>query len=140
MNLGNSLCQTFADIDMPLFRLGEVYLNYAEAVLRGSTVGDKATAITYINNLRVRAYGNTTGNVADIDLNFILDERARELYWEGFRRTDLVRFGKFVESNYLWPWKGGVKDGTSVGDFRKLFPIPSSDVSSNVNLKQNPGY
>jgi hypothetical protein len=136
----NGTNQTFVDIDMPLFRLGEVYLNYAEAVLRGSTVGDKATAITYINNLRVRAYGNTTGNVADIDLNFILDERARELYWEGFRRTDLVRFGKFVESSYLWPWKGGVKDGTSVGDFRKLFPIPSSDVSSNVNLKQNPGY
>ena len=132
--------QTFVDIDMPIFRLGEIYLIYAEAVLRGSTVGTKAAAITYINNLRQRAYGNTTGNVADIDLNFILDERARELYWEGFRRTDLIRYNKFVESSYLWQWKGGVKDGTSVPSFRKLFPIPSSDVSSNVNLKQNPGY
>lgn len=132
--------QTFADIDMPIFRLGEIYLIYAEAVLRGSTVGDKATAIAHINKLRQRAYGNTTGNVADIDLNFILDERARELYWEGFRRTDLIRYNKFVENTYLWQWKGGVKDGTSVADFRKLYPIPSSDVSSNVNLKQNPGY
>ncbi|GAC1529811.1 MAG: hypothetical protein NVS3B15_08320 [Sediminibacterium sp.] len=132
--------QTFADIDFPLFRLPEMYLIYAEAVLRGGTGGDKATAITYINNLRQRAYGDASGNVADIDLNFILDERARELYWEGFRRSDLVRYNKFAEGAYLWPWKGGVKDGTGVGDFRKLYPIPSSDVSSNTNLVQNTGY
>ncbi len=132
--------QTFADIDFPVFRLAEMYLIYAEAVLRGGTGGDKATAITYINNLRQRAYGNTNGNVTDYDLNFIIDERAREMYWEGQRRTDLIRYGRFVEATYLWPWKGGAKDGTNVPDFRKLYPIPSSDVAANTNLVQNPGY
>lgn len=134
--------QTFADIDFPVFRLAEMYLIYAEAVVRGGTGGDLVTALGYINKLRQRAYGNTSGNIIPTQLtaDFILDERARELYWEGARRTDLIRYGKFVEGTYLWPWKGGVKDGASVGDFRKLYPIPSSDVSSNVNLKQNPGY
>lgn len=132
--------QTFSDIDFPLFRLGEMYLVYAEAVLRGGTGGDKVTAISYINALRQRAYGNTNGNITDIDLSFILDERARELYWEGFRRTDLVRYKKFVEGTYLWPWKGGVKDGAGVNDYRVVYPIPSSDVSANTNLVQNTGY
>ncbi|MBN8837512.1 MAG: RagB/SusD family nutrient uptake outer membrane protein [Sphingobacteriia bacterium] len=134
--------QTFCDIDMPIFRLAEMYLIYAEAVLRGGTGGDAVTALGYINSLRQRAYGNVSGNILPTQLttDFILDERARELYWEGFRRTDLIRYNKFVESAYLWPWKGGVKDGTSVGAFRVLFPLPSADVSANTNLKQNPGY
>ncbi|MDE3234407.1 MAG: RagB/SusD family nutrient uptake outer membrane protein [Bacteroidota bacterium] len=137
---GSSL--TFSDIDFPIFRLAEQYLIYAEATLRGGTGGDANLALTYINNLRARAYGNTSGNISASQLttDFILDERARELYWEGFRRTDLIRYGKFVEGTYLWPWKGGVKGGTSVSSYRKLYPLPSSDISSNVNLTQNPGY
>ncbi|QEC71426.1 RagB/SusD family nutrient uptake outer membrane protein [Arachidicoccus ginsenosidivorans] len=132
---------TFVSTDFPLFRLAEQYLIYAEAVLRGGTGGDKATAISYINKLRERAYGNTSGNVANITLPFILDERARELYYEGFRRTDLIRFGEFTGSAYIWPWKGGIKDGTSVADKYNLFPIPASDVAANPdNLTQNPGY
>lgn len=127
----------FSDIDYPIFRLGEIYLLYAEAVLRGGTGGDVATAMSYVNKLRQRAYGSTSGDVSSIDLNFILDERARELYWEGYRRTDLIRFGKFTTGIYLWPWKGGVKSGTSVGEYRKLYPIPSKDLSSNPNLTQN---
>ncbi|MFN2438575.1 MAG: RagB/SusD family nutrient uptake outer membrane protein [Chitinophagaceae bacterium] len=132
----------FADIDMPLFRLAEIYLIYAEAVLRGGTGGDAATALTYINNLRTRAYGNSSGNISSGQLivDFILDERARELYWEGHRRTDLIRYNKFVESSYLWPWKGGVASGTGVQTFRKLYPLPSRDVNVNLNLVQNPGY
>ena len=131
----------FSDIDFPIFRLGEIYLLYAEAVLRGGTGGDLATAVSYVNKLRERAYGSITGNVSSIDLNFILDERSRELYWEGYRRTDLIRYGKFTTSTYLWPWKGGVKSGTSVGEYRKLYPIPSKDLSSNPNLQQNsPNY
>jgi hypothetical protein len=134
--------QDFSDIDMPLFRLPEMYFIYAESVLRGGTGGDATTALGYINNIRTRAYGNTSGNITstDLTLDFILDERARELYWEGFRRTDLIRYNKFVESSYLWPWKGGVSSGTGVSAVRKLYPIPSREINSNTNLIQNPGY
>jgi hypothetical protein len=137
---GSSL--TWTDIDFPIFRLSEMYLIYAEAVSRGGTGGDATTALGYINTMRQRAYGNTSGNItaAQLTTDFILDERSRELYWEGFRRTDLIRYGKFVESTYLWPWKGGVKGGTGVDAYRKLYPIPSADISSNTNLKQNTGY
>jgi hypothetical protein len=132
----------FTDVDFPLFRLAEMYLIYAEAVLRGGTGGDAATALGYINNIRTRAYGNATGNIASgaLNLDFILAERGRELYWEGFRRTDLIRYKRFVESTYLWPFKGGVKDGRGVEGFRILYPIPSSDLTANPNLKQNTGY
>jgi hypothetical protein len=127
---------------MPLFRLAEMYLIYTEAVLRGGTGGDAATALQYINTLRARAYGNTSGNISatELNLNFILDERARELYWEGFRRTDLIRYNKFVENTYLWPWKGGVSSGTAVDAYRKIYPIPSRDLNANTNLVQNTGY
>jgi hypothetical protein len=134
--------QVFSDIDMPLFRITEMYLIYAEAILRGGTGGDNTLALGYINAIRTRAYGNTSGNInsSGLTLDFILDERARELYWEGFRRTDLIRYNRFVEGTYLWPWKGGAKDGTGVASFRKVFPIPASDISANVNLVQNSGY
>lgn len=139
-NAGSSLVWT--DIDFPIFRLPEMHLIYIEAVLRGGTGGDATTALSYINALRLRAYGNTTGNItsAQLTTDFVLEERSRELYWEGFRRTDLIRYSKFTESSYLWPWKGGVKGGTGVDSFRKLYPIPSADISSNTNLKQNTGY
>lgn len=133
----------FSDVDMPVFRLPEIYLIYAEAVLRGGTGGDAGTALGYINMLRTRAYaGSTTGNItaSALTTDFILDERARELYWEGLRRTDLIRYNRFVENTYLWPFKGGVKGGTGVASFRTLYPIPYSDLNVNPNLKQNPGY
>jgi hypothetical protein len=132
----------FSDIDFPIFRLAEMYLIYAEALLRGGTGGEGSTALSYINILRARAYGSSAGNISStqLTLDFVLDERGRELYWEGFRRTDLIRYNKFVEGTYLWPWKGGVSSGTAVPAFRKLFPIPSSDINSNSNLVQNPGY
>lgn len=130
----------FSDIDFPVFRLAEIYLNYAEAVLRGGDGGDINTALNYVNELRTRAYGgSTTGNItkSDLTLDFILDERGRELYWEGLRRTDLIRFNKFTTSDYLWAWKGGVKDGQAVSKNRAIYPIPSTDLSSNPNLVQN---
>lgn len=129
----------FVDTDFPLFRLGEVYLIYAEAVLRGGG-GSTATAIQYVNLLRQRAYGNTSGNVSSINLDFILDERARELTWEATRRTDLIRFGKFTSASYVWPFKGGVRNGRGVESFRTLYPIPNTDLTANPNLVQNPGY
>ncbi|MFM2360088.1 MAG: hypothetical protein RLY16_2081 [Bacteroidota bacterium] len=132
----------FADTDIPLFRLGEMYLIYAEAVKRGGTTGDLATATTYINRLRERAFNNTTGNInsSELTLDFILDERARELYWEGHRRTDLVRYGRFTTADYLWPWKGGVASGSAVQSYRNLYPLPNADMNANTNLVQNPGY
>jgi hypothetical protein len=126
-----------------MFRLAEAYLIYAEAVKRGGTGGSEATALQYINALRQRAYGNTSGNITnvnDLTLSFILDERARELYWEAKRRTDLIRYGLFTSNAYLWPWKGGVAGGTGVQEFRNLYPIPSAEINTNPNLKQNPGY
>lgn len=132
----------FSDIDFPIFRLAEVYLIYAEAALRGGAGAPDGSALMYINMLRTRAYGSTSGNISSstLTVDFVLDERGRELYWEGFRRTDLIRYNKFTEGTYLWPWKGGVSSGTGVSDFRKLFPIPSSDINSNTNLTQNTGY
>lgn len=132
----------FVDTDVPLFRLAEMYLVYAEAVKRGGTGGDLATATGYVNQLRERAFNNTTGNInsSDLTLDFILDERARELYWEGHRRTDLIRYGRFTTNDYLWPWKGGVASGTAVQSYRNLYPIPSSDINANTNLVQNTGY
>jgi hypothetical protein len=130
----------FADVDFPLFRLSEMYLIYAEAVLRGGTGGDLITAVANINKIRTRAYGNATGNVAVITLDFILDERARELYWEGFRRTDLIRYGKFTDAAYLWPFKGGVAGGKGVESYRNVYPIPSDDITANPTLVQNTGY
>jgi len=131
-----------SDVDFPVIRLGEIYLNYAEAVLRGGTGGSEGDALMYMNNLRERAYGNTDGNITngDLNLDFILDERARELYWECHRRTDLVRFGKFTSSEYVWAWKGGIEEGIGIPEHMNIYPIPSSDVLANPNLEQNTGY
>ena len=132
----------FADIDFPLFRLSEMLLIYAEAVLRGGTGGDVATAVTYVNRIRQRAFGNTSGDInsSQLTTDFILDERARELYWEGHRRTDLIRYNRLTTGTYLWPWKGGVASGTSVDSKFNIFPIPASNRTANPNLSQNPGY
>lgn len=140
-NQGSDAAGNFTDIDFPLFRLADVYLMYAEAVLRGGT-GSSADALNYVNQLRERAYGNQSGNITsgELTLDFILDERARELYWEGHRRTDLIRFGHFTSNTYLWPWKGGTAEGTSTSNHLELFPIPSSDLNANPKLTQNQGY
>jgi hypothetical protein len=129
----------FADIDFPVFRLSEMYLIYAEAVLRGGTGGDEVTALALINNIRARA-GAALFTANDLTLQSILDERGRELFWEGHRRTDLIRYGLLTSGTYLWPWKGGVAGGTSVADKYNIFPIPASNRTSNPNLTQNDGY
>lgn len=130
---------TYADIDFPIFRLPEMYLIYAEAVLRGGTGGDAGTALTYVNLIRSRANA-TAFNSSDLTLQSILDERARELFWEGHRRTDLVRYDMLTTSTYLWPWKGGVSSGTAVDSKYNLYPIPAANRNSNSNLSQNLGY
>ncbi len=139
-NQGSDTSGDHTDIDFPMFRLADAYLMYAEIAARGAG-GDTNTAATYINMLRERAYGDTSGNISagDITLDFILDERGRELYWEGHRRTDLIRFNQFSD-NGVWQWKGGVQPGTTTESFRDIMPIPETDLGLNTNLEQNPGY
>ncbi|MBL7841003.1 MAG: RagB/SusD family nutrient uptake outer membrane protein [Cyclobacteriaceae bacterium] len=131
----------FVNTDYPMFRLADAYLMYAEAVERGGT-GGTANALDLVNDIRERAFGDASGNIVDaqLTLDFILDERARELYWEGHRRTDLIRFGKFTGGAYLWPWKGNVAAGTATESYRDLFPIPAADRGANPKLDQNDGY
>jgi len=132
----------FVYTDFPMFRLADVYLIYAEATVRGASGGDINRAISLVNSLRERAFGGPEANISTnkLDLDFILDERGRELYWEGHRRTDLRRFGKFTGGEYIWSWKGGEQNGTATNDIYEIFPIPASDINSNLNLTQNPGY
>lgn len=132
----------FADNDFPLFRLAEMYLIYAEAVKRGGE-GSSSKALEYINKLRERAFGNTNHNYTvfnNVTLEDILNERGFELYWEAHRRTDLIRFGMFSGSKYIWEWKGGIRNGRAVSSHYNLYPLPSSDLMANPNLKQNPNY
>ncbi|MEA1876001.1 MAG: RagB/SusD family nutrient uptake outer membrane protein [Bacteroidota bacterium] len=131
---------TFIDTDFPLFRLADFYLMYAEAAIQ--TGNNTAKALDYVNLVRTRAYGEESGNItsSDLTIDWIIDERARELFWEGHRRTDLIRFGKLSGGEYLWPWKGGVAEGTAIDSKFDLFPIPSSDMGANPNLTQNTGY
>jgi len=132
----------FSSVDFPLFRLAEQYLIYAEAVLR--TGGTNAEAIKYINLLRERAYGHPgvagTGDVTSLSLQDVLDERGRELYWECFRRSDLIRYGLFSSYSYVWPFKKGVQKGQGFDAHYNLFPLPTSDLTANPNLVPNPGY
>lgn len=130
----------FVDTDFPMFRLADAYLISAEATLRGGG-GTRADALNYVNLLRERAYGDNSGNITDAELTltFLRDERGRELFWEAHRRRDLVRFDQFT-ANGIWQWKGGVQPGKVTETFRNLYPLPSSELLANPNLKQNPGY
>ena len=121
-----------------MFRLADVHLMYAEAALRGG--GSTGTGESLFNDLRERAYGNTSFNIVGITLNDVLDERARELSWECTRRTDLIRYGLFTDGSYVWPFKGGDVNGVATSAHLELFPLPTSDLVLNPNLTQNPGY
>ena len=129
----------FPDTDFPMYRLADVYLMYAEAVLRGGAGGDRATALGYVNQLRDRANASRLTD-SQLTLNFLIEERSRELYWEAHRRTDLIRFNMFT-ANHRWPWKNGVFLGTAnISDIYKIFPIPATEIAANPNIKQNTGY
>jgi len=134
---GSDSSGNHVDTDLAIIRLAEVYLNYAEAAVNGA--GDLETAANLINQLRSRA-GAPTITSSDLTLDFILDERSRELYWEGLRRSDLIRHNKFVTSNYMWPFKAGAAQGKASDDYRKIFPIPEAVLLVNSNIKQNPNY
>jgi hypothetical protein len=141
----------YSSIDYPMFRTADAYLMAAEAILRGGG-GSKSEALDYVNEVRDRAYmsgsyGNdASGRIteAELNLDFILDERGRELYTELIRRTDLIRFNKFTK-DHNWDWKGsdgkaGNYIGKDVDDKYKLFPIPQEEFTVNPYLTQNPDY
>ncbi|MCM1067925.1 MAG: RagB/SusD family nutrient uptake outer membrane protein [Muribaculaceae bacterium] len=136
---GQQACITDIGVntDFPMFRLAEIYLTAAEAVVRGGTGMSRTEALGLVNEVRKRAYGDTSGNISDAQLNleFIIAERGRELYHELHRRTDLVRFGLFTTDAYVWQWKGGVLDGRAVDKRYNIYPIPATELSANPNLK-----
>ena len=123
--------------DLPLIRLADVYLMAAECTLHGA--GDKATGVEYVNLVRARS-GVAPWSSIDLTADNILDERARELYWEMTRRTDLIRFNKFT-SGYNWNWKNNIYSGTPIADYRKLYPLPANVTAVyGASMIQNPGY
>jgi hypothetical protein len=128
------------DNDIFVMRLAEAYLIYAEAEARAAgTTSTLEKGTGYINMLRSRANNNV--QKASYTLDEVLDERSRELYFEGVRRTDLIRYGYFGgNSGYTWQWKAGVQSGGKFEAYRNIFPLPSTELGANVNLKQNPGY
>ena len=137
--IGGTTPTSFSGTDFPLFRLADAYLMYAECVVRGATGGSISQAVDYVNAVRERSNASII-TAGDLTLNFLIDERGRELNLEGHRRSDLIRFGMFTGGSYLWPWKGNALNGTSIPSTYKLFPIPVQALQANPNLTQNPGY
>ena len=138
--------EAYTSIDWPMFRTADAYLMAAEAILRVG--GDRNKALGYVNEVRMRAYMSddygtnaVSGKITDgeLTLDFILDERQRELASECVRRTDLIRFDKFTKGNN-WDWKNGDRLGSDVDDIYNLFPIPESELTNNPTLVQNDGY
>ncbi len=130
-------CTYWHDTNVPVIRLAEVYLTAAECALHGA--GNQSDALRYVNYLRSRA-GVKAWTGSDLTLANLLDERARELYWELNRRTDLIRHDKFI-SGYTWAWKGGVQNGTAFPSHYNLYPIPADVLATyGSSMKQNPGY
>jgi len=130
---------TFVDTDFPMFRLADIYLMFAEAVVRGGTGGTTVEAVTYVNLLRTRA-SSTLITSSNLNLDFLIDERSRELYWEGHRRQDLIRFGKYTGGTYNWAFKGGSPGGIALPGHFNVYPMPANNLAANPNLTQNPGY
>ena len=133
--------KSYSDIDFPLIRLGEIHLIYAEACME---LGETATALPKLAELADRA-GVVAPTVAQVENvsgadHWLMAERARELMWEGHRRTDLVRYGLYTGDTYLWTYKGGSPQGQAFADHMYIFPIPASEMASNPMLEQNEGY
>lgn len=129
--------------DMAVFRLADIYLMKAEAILRGATAttvnGELQTPLVLFNKVRARAKAPLA---AGVTLDDLLPERGRELYWENWRRNDLIRFGKY-ETEYLIPGDkavSGYTPGMNKDVRRRIFPIPTNERKLNPNLGQNDGY
>ena len=127
--------QNFSDTDFPLFRLAEIYLTRAEAKYRLNGSQEGLADIQY-----VQARANRQLKASSVDEQTLIDEWCREFYMEGRRRSDLVRFGLFTGSKYLWSFKGGSEKGQGVGAKYDIYPIPGDEIKNNPNMTQNPKY
>lgn len=130
-----SAVKAFSDVNFPMIRLGEIYLIYAEACMN---LGAGSLALPKLAELSERAGADPP---VEITQEYLVAERARELMWEAHRRTDLIRYGLFHTSDYLWPYKGGESfAGQAFPEYKCIFPIPPTELSANDELVQNPGY
>lgn len=127
--------QNFSDTDFPLFRLAEIYLTRAEAKYRLNRSQDGLADI-----LEVQDRANRQIKASSVDEQTLIDEWCREFYMEGRRRSDLVRFGLFTGSKYLWSFKGGVENGQGIPTKFEIYPIPGDEMKNNPNMTQNPKY
>lgn len=133
--LPQSALKSFADVDFPMIRLGEIYLIYAEACMH---LGAEGMALSKLRELSSRAGVEPPQQISQ---EFLVAERARELMWEAHRRTDLIRYGLFHTDAYRWPYKGGDSyAGQSFPEYKCIFPIPPTELATNDKLVQNPGY
>jgi hypothetical protein len=129
--------QKFSDTDFPVFRLAEIYLTRAEAKYRLNGSQEGLADIQYVQG---RANRPVDQQATSVDEQTLIDEWCREFYMEGRRRSDLVRFGLFTGSKYLWSFKGGVEKGSGIESFYDIYPIPGKEIQNNPNLHQNPKY
>lgn len=128
----------FADTDFPLFRSAEMLLTAAEADARLNGGATTAAGASFVTQLRLRA--STTYTKNSYTLDDLSDEWCREFYFEGQRRTTLIRFGQYTGDNYLWDWKGGIQEGKAIGHYRALFPLPDFFMKLSSDYRQNSGY
>ena len=125
--------QNYSDTDFPVFRLAEIYLTRAEAKYRLGQDG-------LDDILKVQDRANRVSKATSVDEQTLIDEWCREFYMEGRRRSDLVRFGLFTGSKYLWSYKGGAENGAGIPAYYDVYPIPDNEIKNNPNMHQNPKY
>ena len=140
--------KAYSDVDFPLIRLGEIYLTYAEACLNIGSA-DLEQALPYVRKIQTRALekpgvefdAEAVVTSALVTRDWLRKERARELYWEGHRRTDLIRYGLYHSADYMWPYKGSdASTGRAFSEHMTVFAIPPTELAANGELYQNYGY
>lgn len=133
--LSTSAVRNYADVDYPMIRLGEIYLIYAEACMH---LQQQGLAMPYLQALAERSEAVAPDQIT---VDYLVAERARELMWEGHRRTDLIRYGLFHTDEYLWPYKGGDDfAGQAFPAYKCVFALPPTELAANPELNQTPGY
>jgi hypothetical protein len=122
-------------VPFPLFRYADILMLKAEAEMRLNGGNATSDAVALVNQIRGRA-GVALYTTSTLTMDALLAERSKEFYHEGFRRQDLVRFGKFVRGTWASAWY----DRSGESDTKNVYPIPQNQISAQPGLIQNPGY